>query len=220
MTRRRTTAVPATAALLAAGLLLTACSGSDGGGDAIEGIDAKDQETTAPADAPTEDAATGAERPPIEIPDTVELIFENGETGDPELDAVLLDNQYYLMAVDEVFASGDLERPGLGFYAKGEALTSAAQWLAPIVEDGKSFSGTVRYHNREAAIQQEGWASVSYCVDETGAYPTWLETGERRDEVSSDEEHFYYIARLDKDEEFGVWRTTQVHQRPAEGPCV
>jgi hypothetical protein len=102
-------------ALAGAALLLTGCAGARDDGIATAGSGGE------PADAPepTEESEPEdevLERPAIEVGPDLELVFEDRETGDPVMDAVLLDNEWQLKAVFEVLTTHDQENSSVAFY--------------------------------------------------------------------------------------------------------
>jgi hypothetical protein len=197
-------------AVLAAGLLVTSCSGDGGSADGgIPGAGTEEKTPEAgndepePTDEEPDPADDDIERPDIALPDEVINVFEEVETDDPVELAVLADQERYLNAVDEAVTSGGTDRPGHGFYADGDALISDLEYITGMHEDNLSFAGTTRYYNREVTVREEGVATTVYCMDLSGTHLFDVDSGER---TADSGENFLYSSRLVKNE-LGVWQT-------------
>ncbi|KAB8158901.1 hypothetical protein FH609_019885 [Streptomyces sp. 3MP-14] len=204
-----------------AALLLTACGGDDGVEEEIPGVDAAGE---SPADGPDGEDETpppqddGIERPEIELPDEVTNVFEEVATDDPVELAVLADHERRVNSLDEAIVTGDLERPALGFYSSGEALTSAVEWVESLIENDESFTGTTRYYDREVTVDEEaGRATVRYCIDASESLTTVRSTGEV-DPDSGVTVRVHYLTQLDRNEA-GVWQTTEAVADPETNRC-
>ncbi|GAA1927895.1 lipoprotein [Streptomyces sodiiphilus] len=216
--RRRRTPLAAAAAAVTAAVLLAGCAGD---GDAKEPVAGVNSGSPAPGDeAPDaeDDPDDGIDRPEIRLPEDVENVFEEAATDDPVERAVLADHERRIASLDEALTSGDLERPALGFYSEGEALRSAVEWLGPAVDKGFSFTGTVRYYQREVTLNGDTEATVSYCVDETEIQGIHRETGEKREPSGDSSGHYAYSTQLELKDN-GVWTTTRVISEERDGPC-
>src|SRR5688572_29010234 len=91
----------------AAALSLSACGGGDSDSskdnDKIAGADTGTEKSA----SPSESAVDSAERPKIELPPDVTMVFEDPDTGDPVKDAVLADNAERMRAVNAAIAGTD-----------------------------------------------------------------------------------------------------------------
>lgn len=208
MTRRiRTTLLAATAA---SALLLTACGGSDSSDDEIEGVNEGDNQQQEQSQEATDDTQEGVDRPEIELPDDLHLVFEDWESSDPDEQAVLDDGRERLRSVFAAVAyDRDPEAEHVLFYnAEGEALENAQYWIEGFTDYNLTIEGTIRYVNPEVTVQEEGGAILTYCADESDARAVDIETGEP--EEQSEETDLFYSTNLEENES-GVWVTTNVH---------
>lgn len=216
--KRRSLPVAAALATSAA-LLLTACGGGDdksSANDKIAGADTGDTKTSA---SPSATASGNVERPAIKLPKDMKNIFEGGKTGDPVKDAILYDSQERINSLDEAIDTRSLERPSFGFYSTGEAARSAAVWVQGFLDDGITWTGTVRYYDRKVTLQGENKAVLSYCSDESKAYNKNLKTGETSGEVDNPVDSLvFYTTRLKKNDK-GVWQTTDVYSKRGASQC-
>ncbi|MEO3753514.1 hypothetical protein [Streptomyces sp. B6B3] len=204
---------PALAALTA-GLLLTSCSGgsdSDDNADDIDGVQTGEEQTDTPSESaspsPTDD---GIDRPEIELPDDMNNVFEDTETGDPTRDAIIADAIGRIEVMDMAFAAGDPGLEAMEFYSTSEALVSARQFVRGSSEDGVSWAGTVVYY--DFTVENEGYQAdrpvVGYCQDITELRDKNLETGELLPESGG--ANFLYTQVVMRENELGVWQAERV----------
>ncbi|RMI41141.1 hypothetical protein [Streptomyces triticirhizae] len=218
MKRRTRPRLALVVGLATASLLLTACGGDDGGEEEIPGVDAAGESPEAEREDEGATPDDGIERPEIALPDEVTNVFEEVATDDPVELAVLADHERRVNSLDEAITSGDLERPALGFYSSGEALTSAVEWIESLVENDESFTGTTRYYDREVTVDEEaGRATVRYCIDASESLTTVRSTGEV-DPDSGVTARVHYLTQLDRNEA-GVWQTTEAVADPETDRC-
>jgi hypothetical protein len=207
-------------ALLTATLLLTACGGSDGEDKANDKIAGADTGTTTSASPSASAPKDAIERPEIKLPKDVVNVFEDSETGDPKKDEVLADNERRINALTEAITVDAAEHPALEFYSKGDALISAASFIKPFYDEGRSFVGTTRFYDREVTFLKEGVAAVTYCQDGTETYPMDRKTKKvDRSVKASPNDYVFYNTRLEKNAE-GVWQTTSVMSSAAAKRCM
>jgi hypothetical protein len=206
------------AGVLSAALLLTAAtacssdSGSDSNDEDIEGVQTDDQgsptaegsETPAPDPEPTDD---GIDRPEIELPEDLELIVEETETGDPVEEAILYDHEQRVATKYESMAEQSLETPALSFYTTGDALTQLFSTLEEIIDGGTYAEGTARYFNQDVTVFDENRAALSYCRDASEIRDVDAETGEVVSESDPNELPTLYETEVVRNEE-GVWQET------------
>ncbi|NJP65476.1 hypothetical protein [Streptomyces spiramenti] len=223
--RRTTTAL---AAVAAAGLLLSAC-GSDAADEEIAGVDrgetrdddaANDEPDTDAddgdeTDAPAEDAV---DRPDIQVADSLEMVFEEPDTGDPEHDAILTDSQWQIKSVFEVLTTHDLENSSVGFYTTGESYMQDMEALEFLVSEGRTSEGEMRFYKHRVTESDGSVAFVEYCRDFSQVVGTYFETGETRSEANPDAEATYYKARLQVND-LGVWQTTDTEIEESSSKC-
>ncbi len=205
---------PAVAAL-AAGLLLASCSGggsdSDDNADDIDGVQTEEEQTDDESESadptPTDD---GIDRPEIDLPDDMNNVFEDTETGDQTQDAIIADVVRWIESMDMAFAAGDPQHEAMEFYAFGEGLVSSRQFVSSSADEGVSWAGTAVYYDFEA--RNEGDLAnrpiVSYCNDITDLRDKDLETGELL--PASDAADFIYTQVVVRESDEGVWRVERV----------
>lgn len=199
-------------AVLAAGLLATACSGDGGssdddipgaGGTETQPENGDNESDPGPEDEDSEAGDDGIDRPEIVLPDDVINVFEEVDTDDPVELAVLADQEHHINAVDEAITSGDIDGSALRFYTSGEALMNRFDYITGMHEDNLSFAGTTRYYNREITVRDEGMATTSYCMDAADSYTVDTETGEQDPDSGT---KYLYSSRLELTDD-GIWQT-------------
>ncbi|MFH8485399.1 hypothetical protein [Streptomyces longisporoflavus] len=216
---RRPTLLAATALTAAAVLSLSACGGGDDAAkenDKIAGAGTGDKRQS-PTPTASDD---GIERPEIKLPKDVRNVFEGGETGDAKKDAILADNERRITSIDEAITVDAEKHPALAFYSSGDALLSAAEYVQGFYKDGRSFVGTTRYFDRQVTFLDSGAVAVTYCVDETKAYPKDRKTGKvDRSIPASNDDYAFYNTRVKKNAK-GIWQTESVTSTPGAKQCL
>lgn len=224
MRRRISTSV--VAAVLATGLLATACGGGDDStDDALPGADTgssaspdpADEESDEAEDEPAEDDLPddGIDRPEIDLPDDVNNVFEEVDTDDPVELAVLADQERSISAVDEAVTSGDTTVPSLSFYQADTALLESVEFAVGMHDDGLSFGGTTYYYNRTVELQSDTAAVATYCVDMSESYLVDVDSGERE----ADSGTYYYTSRQELNDA-GVWQTVVLTAEREDETCA
>jgi hypothetical protein len=213
MKRRYRLSAAAVAAV--AGLLLTACSGDGTSDDEIPGADGANQSPPPDAESEPEDEAPqeteepgddGVDRPDIQVADFLEMVFEERETGDPVKDTILLDNEWYLMAVHEVLTTHNTEESSIAFYAEGQAILDDIGLVEWFMDEGITSAGTMRYFNREVRLVESDSdaALVSFCRDFTQV-ATWdFETHDVTSAADPSALPTHYETYVEKND-LGVW---------------
>lgn len=211
------------AAAVAAGVLLTSCSsdsGSDEDPEPIDGVASSDAQGdggasqgqgeggTSPSPSPSDD---GIDRPVIELPDDMNNVFEDTETGDPVKDAIIQDTMARIQVTDMAFAAGDPSLEEMAFYATGEALVSDRQFVRGSAEDGLTWAGTVVYY--DFTVDNEGDRAnrpvVGYCEDISELRDKNLETGELAP-LPEDATFFLHTQAVVRKNDQGVWQAERV----------
>jgi hypothetical protein len=198
--------------VLAAGLLVTSCSGDGGSsddgiegagsGESTPGEGSEDPDSEVTDDDP-DDAEDGIERPEIVLPDDVINVFEEVDTDDPVERAILADQEHHINAVDEAITSGSIDGRALAFYTGGEAITDSIEYISGMHDDNLAFAGTTRYYNREVTIREKGMATTLYCMDGSDSYTINTETGEKEPDTGVT---YLHSSRLELND-VGVWQT-------------
>lgn len=216
---RRTGAGPrvktsAGALAIATLLLLTACGGSDDGGS-DDKIDASKPSSSA-SESPAEAETPG--RPEIKLPADAKNVFEDTETGDPEKDAVLADNEAWVNAVDDAILSGEESTDAVRFYTDGVAFGPTVEYIEGWVQEGDTWVGTARYFDRKVTLNEDGSAAVIYCIDESNAFVKDGKTGEVDRSAATKNAYVLYNTRLEKNKE-GVWKTINALSERGANQC-
>jgi len=208
-------ALAATCVTVSAVLLLTACGGdSKNDGDKITDVSTGKAPSSAPAPttASASPTATGVGRPTITLPADVKDVFEGGTTGDAVKDAILADNQGFVMAIDDGVVKGSGTTDALVFYSSGKGLTNSITYIKGFVDKGITLSGTVRYFDRKVTLLSDGHAALLYCSDESNAFPKSRKTGKvDKSSSSGDKSRHYVFYNTDlKKNADGVWQTDNI----------
>jgi hypothetical protein len=209
-----------TAALTAsAALLLTAC-GSGGGdssssSDKIAGADSAETPSASPSGSASAD---GIDRPKIKLPSDMKNVFEDRQTGDPQKDAILADNERAISTVDQAMAYGDLKKSGIGFYYTDSALTGVYYYAKDNIARKTSWAGTLRYFNRQVTAFDKTSAAVTYCADESKANVKDLKTNKVNVVETSPDSYVYYNTSVKKNNE-GVWQIWKLHEDRGAKKC-
>ncbi len=214
------------AGAVAAGLLLTAC-GSDSGDDEIAGVDdaaaseAQDEEPEGdePDDAAEDEAeGDGIDRPDIQVADSLELVFEEPDTGDPVKDAILTDSQWQVKSVFEVLTTHDIENESVSFYTAGESYREDIAALNNIIDQGISSAGRMKVFNHQVSSVDGDTAFVSYCRDFSESYNIDFATEEATSEADPDAPPTFYEVRVQKND-LGVWQANATSNERGSDRC-
>ncbi|MQS07682.1 hypothetical protein [Streptomyces alkaliphilus] len=217
---KRRLAGSAVAGMVAASLLLTACS-SDGEGDEgaaapIEGADGAGEATSEPEPEETVEDPTpeddDIDRPEIRVADDLEMVFEQPDTDDPVERAVILDSQRQFEAVFAQMTTQDIENSAVSFYTAGDALLHDMEALGSIADRGRSSGGVMRFYQYEAEMLDDESALVYFCRDFTGVHSVDFDSREMVEEADSSALPTHYVARLELNEG-GIWQT---HEKESE----
>ncbi|MEO3767950.1 hypothetical protein [Streptomyces sp. B5E4] len=213
---RRYRSVTTLAALAAATLLVTACGGDDSpsSDDKIEGAEKSSPAASAP------DAGADKAGPEIELPGSVELVFEGWESDDPEEQAVLDSGAQSERATYEAITQ-DPPNPDSEYvayyHAEGTgALTETQEWIGEFKDADATVEGTVRFVSPRVEVHDNGiTGSLRYCADESE-----VETVERKsDKVLSSAKPgdvvLYDLVLQKNDKE--VWQVSDVNGK--RGSC-
>ncbi|KAF4406178.1 MULTISPECIES: hypothetical protein [Streptomyces] len=198
----------AAAAGACAAVLLTACgSGESGDSGKIEGADSSPS-ASASASSP------GRDRPKIELPEDIQLVFEDTKTGDPVKDAVLADSAERIRAMDAAIVNADPDSPAVLFYSHRVAQASAQKSIKWYKDEGYSLTGTFRYYDREVSFDDDKTAVVTYCGDESKGFAKERDSGKVLKTPVRKTSYVRYVARQKKNAD-GVWQTS--HMRTERG---
>ncbi|MBB0245837.1 hypothetical protein FNQ90_17420 [Streptomyces alkaliphilus] len=224
---KRRLAGSAVAGMVAASLLLTACS-SDGEGDEgaaapIEGADGAGEATSEPEPEETAEDPTpeddDIDRPEIRLPEDLNLIFDKPEVEEADEAAVLVDAEWQVKSIYEVISYHDVEGSSVSFYTQGQALLENMEMLDRILERGITTSGEIRYYDYEVNILPGEAAVLTYCRDFTGSVTHDFSTREVVQEADPDALPTRYVARLEKGDQ-GVWQTVEEELERESSQCL
>ena len=200
----------ATAAALAATLLLSGCGGDqDGSSGKIEGAESG-KKTSSPStstDTGKDKAGekNGPDAPEFDFPEGVKADVAEERTGDKEKDAVLRDHGYALRAVVLSVAKADADLPVDSRFLWGDANDALKYHVSKFKKDGKVGTGVYRYYDRKAAVRDDDSAVVTYCESERDAFAKVVKTGKVLRTKPGPDDFSRYHARMEKKN--GEWKT-------------
>lgn len=206
-----TAAAGATVALL----VLTACGG---GGDEPKGhgeIAGAGGEASVSAGG---SASASGGRPTVTFPSDARNVFEGQETGDARKDAVLADNAQRINSIDDAIFQGTVNTEALGFYSAEGALGSARMFVKGYLDDGRSWTGTTRYFDRQVSFRSDGSAAVVYCSDESKSFLKNRKTNRAEKTPTSADSYVLYNTKLVETPD-GVWQTIKVISKRGAAQC-
>ncbi|MFG2023028.1 hypothetical protein [Streptomyces sp. NPDC048825] len=202
----------------AAALTLSACGGGDSDSskdnDKIAGADTGTEKSA----SPSESAVDSAERPKIELPSDVTMVFEDTDTGDPVKDAVLADNAERMRAVNAAITGTDPKGEALGYYNTGKALEAALSWVGQFKDAGATITGEARYYDRKVTLQSETSAVLTFCADESKGFSKDKKTNKIAKTPVTKDSYVQYNTKLDKNAD-GVWQTSQILSTRGAAQC-
>ncbi|MEU1334551.1 hypothetical protein [Streptomyces sp. NPDC005865] len=211
----RPTLPVATALAAAAALFLTACGGDSepdgtatGAGQEETGASARAQ---ADSTAPTETADFG-------LPQDIKVEIESDTAGDKAKDRILKKQAENLMARQRIFVDLDPKSPFLTMYFTGKAKSFYTQQLQQARKRGKTISGTYRYYDRKVTQHTSDLAYVSYCEDQTKAFPKDIKTKKVESTTPTPNDYTRYDTILRK-APGGVWQLQELSGRPDAKEC-
>jgi hypothetical protein len=201
-----------------AALLLTAC-GSGGGDDSdSDKIAGADTGATASASPSASASADGIDRPEIKLPGDMKMVFEDRQTGDPEKDAILADNERAVSTVWQAMAYGDMKKSGMAYYYTDTALMGVYDYAKENIARKTSWAGTLRYYDRQVTVFDKDSAAVTYCVDESKADVKDLKTNKLKGTKTSSDSYVYYNTGVKKDKN-GIWQIWDLYEDRGSAKC-
>ncbi|MEU9134413.1 hypothetical protein AB0D33_00325 [Streptomyces sp. NPDC048404] len=215
MTRRPRLFPTAAAGATAALLLLTACGG---GGTEPKGHDEIAGAGGATSASPGVRATASGGRPTVTFPSDARNVFEGRKTGDARKDAVLADNAQRINSIDDAIFQGTVNTEALGFYSAEGALGSARMFIKGYLDDGRSWTGTTRYFERQVSFRSDGSAAVVYCSDESKSFLKDRKTNKAEKTRTSADSYVLYNTKLVENPD-GVWQTTKVISKRGAAQC-
>ncbi|EFL32703.1 lipoprotein [Streptomyces viridochromogenes DSM 40736] len=208
-----------TAALTAsAALLLTACGSGGGDESSSDKIAGADSAETPSASASASASADGIDRPEIKLPSDMKNVFEDRQTGDPQKDAILADNERAISTVDQAMAYGDMKKSGMAFYYTDSALTGVYYYAKDNIARKTAWAGTLRYFDRQVRVFDKTSAAVTYCADESNANVKDLKTDKVNVVETSPDSYVYYNTSVRKNSD-GVWQIWKLDEDRGAKRC-
>jgi len=133
-------------------------------------------------------------------------------------DAVLADNARSVSSVDQAMASGDLKSSGMAFYYTDTALTGVYEYAKNAIDENISWTGTVRYFDREVTVFSKTSAAVTYCVDESQSNLKNSKTNKVQKTDTSADSYVYYNTGVKKNKD-GVWQIWSLTEDRGSQKC-
>ncbi|MGC5563375.1 hypothetical protein ACPYPG_11080 [Streptomyces sp. FR-108] len=215
---RRPTLLAAITLTAAAALTLSACGGDsdpkDKDSDKIAGADTGKEKSP----SPTASDADAADRPKIELPSDLTYTFEWKKTGDKEKDAVLVDREQSIKAVDLAIAHQDpLDKAYLYFY-EGEAAAQTQKYIEAYVKAKARTTGTYRYYGEVVNVSDANSASLVYCEDQSKGYDMYLKPKKINKTDVTKNSYVLYSTQLSKNEK-GAWVVEKLVSQRGSAKC-
>ncbi|CAM5383860.1 Lipoprotein OS=Streptomyces alboniger OX=132473 GN=CP975_13370 PE=4 SV=1 [Streptomyces alboniger] len=198
-------------------LSLSACGGGGDDSDGNDRIASAGQESK-PAKPSPSSSDDGIDRPGIDMPGDVELVFDPKATGDAKTDAVLKDSAEYQRAIIEGIEAQDPKTEAITFYSKGSALLGTVDWVSGFIKDDTTVTGTVRYFDRKVTFGKDGSAGLTYCADESKGYTQDRKTEKTNVTKATENSYVFYNDRLRKNAK-GVWQLTSSSSERGSEVC-
>ncbi|MGX2996631.1 hypothetical protein JNUCC64_20545 [Streptomyces sp. JNUCC 64] len=212
-----------TALALALSLAATGCGGGSGERAAHpSGTPGASRAAT----APTASAPVNTVRPDIVLPGDLTERYEGWVTGDSAKDLVLGDAGQAQGAVLDALVRGRATTGAVEFFFAGDALSAVRAYVRDGAATGTRPTGSVRYHDPELTMPvpdpdapRKGFASLSFCADESGLLPRDRASGGTGAPPRGPEAHVRYDLRLRLSDR-GVWRTHSLATERGEKTCA
>ncbi|MFE0104773.1 hypothetical protein [Streptomyces sp. NPDC059009] len=211
---RRTTPI-ATAIVAATTLLLTACGGGSDSDDDIKGAD-KDKSSSPTSSVPSPTASTKVRD--FGLPDDIKVDIAAAKTGDKGKDEILAGQAEVLMARQRLFVDLDPHSKYLNVYFTGQAKKFYAQQVKDSKKRGKTIAGTYRYYDRKVTQHTSDLAYVSYCEDQTKAFPKDIKTKKVESTTPSSKDYTLYNVVMRKSPG-GVWQLQSLGGQSSAREC-
>lgn len=203
--QKRTTAVLA-AALTAATVTLTSCSGESESGSSggIKGV-----QRGGKSSSPTPTQTGAAKRPKVETPG-YQTKFEGWESSNPKEQAVLNDGRERTRSIDAAVIANDPNYEAFAFYSVQRARQTGKDRIEHFTKSKQTLTGKARYYSPQVSFNKDkGFAVLQYCLDESKAYAKNRKTGKENKTPTTANSYDSYKLRLQKTKQ-GVWQTVSV----------
>jgi hypothetical protein len=217
---RRPTVLAAIALTAAAALSLSACGSDDSSKDKdknngkIAGADTGSEVS----ESPSASASAAADRPKIELPADLSYTFDWPKTGDKAKDAVLVDSEQSIKAVDLAIVNQNALDKAYLYYYEGEAAVSTEEFIKAYVKAKARITGTYRYYDPVIRVNDDGSASLVYCEDQSKAYDMYLATKKVNKTPVTKNSYVLYNTQLKKNDK-GVWTIEKLLSQRGSDKC-
>ncbi|MFC9507927.1 hypothetical protein [Streptomyces sp. NPDC057002] len=145
-------------------------------------------------------------------------VFEDRQTGDPQKDAILADNERAISTVDQAMAYGDMKKSGMAFYYTDSALTGVYYYAKDNIARKTAWAGSLRYFDRQVRVFDKTSAAVTYCADESNANVKDLKTDKVNVVETSPDSYVYYSTSVRKNSD-GVWQISKLDEDRGAKRC-
>ncbi|MEU8603483.1 hypothetical protein [Streptomyces parvulus] len=209
--------LPASLVLTAvSALTLSSCGAGDGSGGNGEPAPAPTAGT--PSASRTAPEASRTDRPQLSLPADLSYVFDWPRTGDKEKDAVLVDSEQSIRAVDLAIVNQDSLDPAYLHYYQGEAAAGTEKFIQNYVDEEATITGNYRFYAPRLAVREDGTASFTYCEDQGRAYVKYLRDNKIRKTEVTAESYVEYHTSLKKNSD-GVWKVQGVASKSGSAAC-
>lgn len=204
---------------VSAGLLLTACGGSnssDSSSDKIKGAVDGPKNPLASASS----AATGDGRPDVSVPADLHLNFDFDKPSDPKHAAALADAENYIRALDHGIAKQDPEDPAYKFYSLGSSARYAKSQIQAWVKGGWTVTGTDKYFKADTTSIGGGkQVLVTFCRNQGKFFSKSVKTGkvDRNEENLDSYQKFSLLMNSSVNSQ--VWKTQLIQVQGRVKEC-
>lgn len=219
-TLQRRTAAAAT--LLATALTLTACGG-DTGNDKIQGAE-KSPKSTSPSPSPSP-TADDADRPKMDFPDDVKIVFEDWKTSKgPKAQAALDDAANYVRSIYHGIVEQDADDPAHLHYSTptGQAQSYAEDRIKHDVAKEWTLTGVDHFYKPGIEVADGAKrAVVTFCEDTKKIFNKEVDTDEKVPTGEDAGRYLSYTIVMEPvPEEKGLWWADSVEIQNGANGCA
>ncbi|MEV6756226.1 hypothetical protein [Streptomyces sp. NPDC051214] len=224
----RSRALPAAVVSLTAAtaLLLSGCGGGgddkDSGKDKIAGADEGGAKKSTSPSASKSDVP-GIERPMMQLPSDVSLVFDEVNVSQPEQAAAASDAQSFVRAIRYGITEQDVDSAAYKFYSeyKSPAQAYAKDQIKQRVDRGLTISGEMRFSRTKVTPAVNKKTSVvSFCSDSTKLYSKEVKTKKvHHTKPSVNDYYSWQVLMTPSKNAKGLWRAQKVQVQEKAEEC-
>ncbi|MGW6062804.1 hypothetical protein [Streptomyces sp. NPDC055189] len=224
----RSRALPAAVVSLTAAtaLLLTGCGGGnddkDSGKDKIAGADEGGSKKTASPSAGKSEVP-GIERPKMQLPSDVSLVFDEANVSEPDQSAAASDAQSFVRAIRYGITKQDVNNEAYKFYSeyKSPAYAYAKDQIKQRVDRGLTISGEMRFSRTKVTPAENKKTSVvSFCSDSSKLYSKEVKTKKvHHTKPSINDYYSWQVLMTPSKNAKGLWRAQKVQVQEKAEEC-